>query len=210
MSDKKPKVLIVDDEEVVCDLLTRELGERGWACTTAFEAGDALIQLDSQRYNVALVDIRLPGTSGMELLREIRQNQPDTAVIMITAIDEVNTAVEAMKLGASDYIVKPFSLERVSGSLLLALEMATEQSKWWDTKDCYKEMNAIADGVMAKYDLLLGYSGLITREVSEVARELEIDETLVQRWVDARFRGVLERRERIQSAIHKLKSSAFT
>ncbi len=123
MVSKKPNVLIVDDEQVVCDLLHDELSERGYLCTTVLSGDDALGKLAKQDFDVVLLDIRLPGMSGMEVLREIWLNHGNTATIMITAVNDVDTAVEAMKLGASDYIVKPFDLDRVNTSIRAALKL---------------------------------------------------------------------------------------
>ena len=122
MTKKKPSVLIVDDEQVVCDLLHEELSDRGYLCTTALNGDDTFANLAKQDFDVILLDIRLPGMSGMEVLREIWLYHSSTTTIMITAVNDVATAVEAMKLGASDYIVKPFNLDRVDTSIRNALE----------------------------------------------------------------------------------------
>ncbi len=122
MISKNPRVLIVDDEQVVCDLLHDELSEGGYQCTTVLSGDDALAKLAAQDFDVVLLDIRLPGMSGMEVLREIWLNHGNTATIMITAVNDVGTAVEAIKLGASDYIVKPFGLNKIDTSIRTALE----------------------------------------------------------------------------------------
>ena len=124
MGDKKARVLIVDDEQVVCDLLHDDLSDRGYLCATALNGDEALKNLAKQDFDVVLLDIRLPGMSGMEVLREIWLNHSKTATIMITAVNDVDTAVEAMKLGASDYIVKPFELDRVDASIRTTLDQA--------------------------------------------------------------------------------------
>jgi len=71
MVDKKSRVLVVDDEQVVCDLLYDELSERGYLCTTVLDGSSALAKLATEDFDVVLLDIRPPGTSGMEVLREI-------------------------------------------------------------------------------------------------------------------------------------------
>lgn len=85
---------------MVCDLLREELSERGYLCTTVLRGDEALAKLAEQHFQVVLLDIRLPGMSGMEVLREIWLNHGNTATIMITAVNDVDTAVAAMKLGA--------------------------------------------------------------------------------------------------------------
>ena len=180
MITKKPSVLIVDDEQVVCDLLHDELSERGYLCTVALDGNNALAKLATQDFGVALLDIRLPGMSGMEVLREIWLNHCNTATIMITAINDVNTAVEAMKLGATDYIVKPFDLDRVDTSIRTALK--AKQA----TKKPSAEMDAIASGVEASLDPFAVRAKIETKRTIDIARQLGIAEKEVQRWAEAK------------------------
>jgi two-component system response regulator AtoC len=100
---------------------------------------------------------------------------------MITAVNDVDTAVEAMKLGASDYIVKPFELDRVDTSIRTALE--TKQA----IKKPPAEMEAIARGVEAKLDPFSAYSKVVTQRTVEVAQHLGIGEEEIQRWAAAKL-----------------------
>ena len=181
MAGEKPKILIVDDEQVVCDLLQDELSDRGYLCTTALDGDEALVNLAKQKFDVVLLDIRLPGMSGMEVLQEIWLNHINTATIMITAINDVDTAVEAMKLGALDYIVKPFDLDRVGTSIHAALE--TRQAP----KKPTIEIDAIARGVEAKLDPFSAYSKVVTQRTADIAHQLGIDEEEIQRWAAAKL-----------------------
>ena len=181
MAGEKPKILIVDDEQVVCDLLQDELSDRGYLCTTALNGDEALKNLAKQEFDVILLDIRLPGMSGMEVLREIWLNHIKTATIMITAVNDVDTAVEAMKLGALDYIVKPFELDRVDASIRNALEAKKT------LKNHPPEMDAIARGVEAKLDPFSAYSRVVTQRTADIARQLGIDEEEIQRWATAKL-----------------------
>ena len=176
MTSKKTRVLVVDDEPVICDLLRDELNEQGYNCTTVLSGNDALAKLAKVDFKVVLLDIRLPGMSGMEVLREIWLNHRDTATIMITAINDVATAVEAMKLGASDYIVKPFDLDRINDGIHNALKTKRATNK------TSAEMNAIALGVEAKLDSFSTYSKMATQRTVEIARQLGIAEEEIQRW----------------------------
>jgi DNA-binding NtrC family response regulator len=180
MVNKKPGVLIVDDEPVVCDLLHSELSERGYQCTAVLSGKDALAQLASQDFDAVLLDIRLPGMSGMDVLREIWLNHNTTATIMITAVNDVDTAVEAMKLGASDYIVKPFDLDRVDTSIRTALETKPT------AETAPSDMDAIARGVEARLDPLSSYSEMVTRRTIDIAWQLGIPEEEIQRWAVAK------------------------
>ena len=176
MVNQKPSVLIVDDEQVVCDLLHDELSEQGYLCTTVLNGKEALAKLEAEDFDVVLLDIRLPGMSGLEVLREIWLNHSDTATIMITAVNDVNTAVLAIKWGASDYLVKPFNLDRVDASIRTALE--TKQA----TIKPPTRMDAIARGVEKKLDPFSAFSRVVTERTIEIARQLGIAEEEIQRW----------------------------
>src|SRR5258708_18261067 len=103
-------VLIVDDDAIIREVLY-ELFSAENECNTAETAELALKLLESKGYNVAIVDISLPGMSGLELLGHIRQRWPDTHVIIITGIDYHQYIGELTKMGAVDYLVKPFHLQ---------------------------------------------------------------------------------------------------
>ncbi len=190
MAPKKPSVLIVDDEQVVCDLLYDELSEQGYQCTTALSGDDALAKLAEQDFEAVLLDIRLPGMSGMEVLRETWLNHRNAATIMITAVNDVSAAVEAMKLGASDYIVKPFDLDRVNTSIRTALEVKSAISK------PVAEIDAIAQGVEAKLDPFSAFSRVVVQRTVDIAQQLGFAEEEIQQW--AAIKATLdEERKRI-------------
>ena len=122
MSEKQATVLIVDDEEMVRRLLHQKLSGEGYRCEEAGTAEQALDKLRSNAVELVLLDIRMPGKSGTELLPDIKASYPDTAVIMATAITDTSTAIQCMKEGAYDYITKPFNLDEVVLSIDRALE----------------------------------------------------------------------------------------
>ena len=122
MVNKNIKILVVDDDQVVCDVVSQTLAMGGYRCTTVLRSGDALDKLATEKFNLVVLDIKLPDMSGIEVLRQIQSKRNDTPVIMLSAVNDVDTAVEAMKLGASDYIVKPFGLDRLDKSVRMALE----------------------------------------------------------------------------------------
>jgi len=122
MKEKKAKTLVVDDEELIRDLLVHTLNNYGYEVEAAGNADEALEKMDRSSLELALIDIRMPGKSGIELLREIVDKYPDTAVVMATQVNEIDTALTAMKMGAYDYITKPFTPSVVSQRIELALE----------------------------------------------------------------------------------------
>lgn len=122
MSGKREGILIVDDEEVIRRFLHQRLSSEGYQCQEASSADQALDELKSNPTELVLLDIKMPGKSGMELLPELKVRYPDTAVIMATAIADTSTAIQCMKEGAYDYITKPFNLDEVVLSVGKALE----------------------------------------------------------------------------------------
>ena len=121
MNEKK-SILIVDDESCVRELLAHFLNQKGYECITAANAHCALDILRRENIPLIISDIRMPGLDGMGLLQEVKQRKPLTEVIMATAITETATAVEAMRQGAHDYVLKPFDLNTVEASVQRALE----------------------------------------------------------------------------------------
>jgi len=122
MREKKDRILIVDDEAPIRRLLLQKLSKEGYQCLEAGNAEQALTVLHSQVVGLVILDIRMPGKSGLELLPEIGGQYPDTAVIMATASDGAATAINCMKQGAYDYLIKPFNLDEVVMSVERALE----------------------------------------------------------------------------------------
>ena len=108
MADYKTKVLVVDDEETVRVLLQRILQAAGYEAVIAANGKEALSVIADGGIDVVMLDINMPGLSGVEVLGKISADWPDLCVIMVTAVADVQTAVTAMKLGAHDYITKPF------------------------------------------------------------------------------------------------------
>ena len=115
-------ILIVDDEASIRKLLHQKLSNEGYQCLEAGSAEQALEKLGSNAISLVILDIRMPCKSGIELLPEIKASYPDTAVVMATATTDTNIAVQCMKLGAYDYITKPFNLDEVTISVDRALE----------------------------------------------------------------------------------------
>jgi DNA-binding NtrC family response regulator len=110
----KGSILVVDDEEIVRDSLASWLQEDGYRVDTAPDGPTALAKLAQQPYDILLVDLKMPGMDGMQVLAQAKSLQPDAPLIIMTAYATVDTAVQAMKQGAYDYLVKPFEAEELS------------------------------------------------------------------------------------------------
>src|SRR5437016_578853 len=101
-------VLVIDDEPVVLDLFQRALAEKGLSIRTAKNADEALALLEREGFGCVLTDKNLPGLDGIEIVRRVRQSQPYCACIVMTGYASTGSAVEALRLGAVDYLEKPF------------------------------------------------------------------------------------------------------
>lgn len=122
MFDRKGRVLVVDDEESVRALLERVLAREGYTVATAANGEDALGKVSRLDIEMVLLDIKMPGMSGMEVLRQLNASRPDIGVVMVTSVADMQTAVEAMKLGAHDYITKPFNADEVVRTVQKAIQ----------------------------------------------------------------------------------------
>lgn len=120
--NEKKRILIVDDESCVRELLVHFLNNKGYDCIQAENAQCALNILHQKNIPIIISDIRMPGLDGIGFLQEVKQKEPFTEVIMATALTETSTAVEAMRQGAYDYVVKPFDLKTVETSVRRAFE----------------------------------------------------------------------------------------
>jgi DNA-binding response OmpR family regulator len=126
---KGRSVLIVDDEKNILLTLSQSLEVLQLETDTATTGEEALTKLKEKDFGLILLDLRMPGIDGMEVLRQVREIRPDIRIIMISAYGTIELAVEAMKLGAVDFIQKPFSPEEIRGlvSRVLDREKLDEQ-----------------------------------------------------------------------------------
>ena len=119
----KCTILVVYDESSIRNSLGRRLEMKGYAPILAGNGEEALKRVSEQEFEVVILDIMMPGLSGLDVLRRIQTDQPETSVIMFTAMSDMSTAVNVMKLGAYDYVTKPFNLD----DILLRVEKARER-----------------------------------------------------------------------------------
>lgn len=107
--EERQSVLLVDDEAVVRNSLSEWLKDDGYDVVSAEDGESALELLEKKRFDTGVVDLKMPGIDGLEILKRTKQVNPNTNIIIITAYGTIENAVEAMKLGASDYLAKPFT-----------------------------------------------------------------------------------------------------
>ena len=124
---KGVKVLVIDDEKVVVDSVNKILTDEGYDVTTNLSGRDGLTEALHADYDIVLTDIRMPDIGGMKVLRDIKRSKPSLPVIMITGYASVQSSVQAMKLGAADYVEKPFTPDQLIKAVDTALETSASQ-----------------------------------------------------------------------------------
>jgi DNA-binding NtrC family response regulator len=112
-NEERPRVLIVDDEKFIRDILADFLGMEGYVVRTAEDGAAALNELNLAHYDLVISDLKMPRMGGIELLEQIGQAAPNALTVIMTGFGTVETAIDAMKRGAYDYILKPFKVEEV-------------------------------------------------------------------------------------------------
>jgi len=125
MSRADFQILIIDDEKTVCERLSAELERLGFSVETYTESAQALARIGAKRFSLVITDIKMRGPNGIEIMKFVRENHPSTRVIVITGFATVETARQALKEGAVDFIPKPFKLSELRE---LVLRLADESA----------------------------------------------------------------------------------
>ena len=199
--------IIVDDDKDICIFVDEVLADEGYLNEIAINAEDALLKIRNKHFDIALLDIRLPDISGIALLEIAQLFLKTTKIIMITAVNDADTAVQSIKLGALNYIVKPFTAEKLRKSIL-------ETRKIKSVAECvYKDYNrqnemelnfpekdevmpridAIAFGVDAQVDYFDFHSRIVTERTVSIAQDLGFPEKDIRQWEMTRNRLINNR-----------------
>jgi two-component system response regulator HydG len=136
----KGKILIVDDEGVVRSSLTEWFAGEGYMTRGVPNGRDALDAVDKQDWDLALIDLKMPGMDGVELQRQLRDRDPDLTVIMMTGFGTVETAVQALKQGAYDYLTKPIDPDELSHTVDKAMEVRRARRENVQLRECLEEI----------------------------------------------------------------------
>lgn len=123
---EKKKALVIDDEQIVLDSVSTLLRDEGFEVDVSLDGREGLDWAIERKYDVVFTDIRMPDIGGMKVLRDVKRVNPALPVIMITGYASVESAVQAMKLGAAEYIEKPFEPEQLLEAVSRALGMSME------------------------------------------------------------------------------------
>jgi len=190
-----PRCLVVDDEPRLRQVLVRLMEGDGFVCTEAGSGVEALEVLERQPVTLVLTDMRMPKMDGVELLREVRGRYPDTAVVLITAVAEVETAVSCLAIGAMDYLTKPFHLEEVRARVSQALEKRRLILENRDYQERLEErvaeqarrlevmflggIQSLAEALEVKDRYTRGHSVRVSQYSAAIARALDLDDETV-------------------------------
>src|SRR4029079_5117399 len=145
--EDRPRILVVDDEKVIRDMLADFLGMEGYYVRTAEDGTSALSELTKGHYDLVISDLKMPRMGGIALLDEIGKTAPDALTVIMTGFGTVETAIDAMKRGAYDYVLKPFRLDEVVQVVQRGIEkqrMAAENLRLREALSLYKVSEAIA------------------------------------------------------------------
>ena len=162
------RILIVDDEPFNLDLLEQELGDRGYVIERAADGAEALHKAEAERPDLVLLDYMMPGMSGLDVLREVRASESDVPVVMMTAHGSIQIAVQAMKLGAYDFVEKPFEPDHLALTVAKAIEHGRLK----------RGAVAVAEAADERYRLVPGKSLQMAHAV-ELARKTAASRTTV-------------------------------
>jgi DNA-binding NtrC family response regulator len=125
----KKRILLVDDEKDFVEALAERLRNRDFHVTTAFSGEEALDKLEEYNFDVAIVDVRMPGIDGIEALKELKKLKPLTEVLMLTGHGTIETAIEGMKYGAYDFLIKPCEIDKLLEKIGGACKRKAEQEE---------------------------------------------------------------------------------
>jgi DNA-binding response OmpR family regulator len=135
-------ILIIDDEASVRSTLRRVLQKAGFQVSSATNGSEALEKIAVERYHLVYLDIRMPGMSGLDVLQEIRKIKPELSVILLTAHASLQTALDAIRLGARDYLVKPIDPEVFVSQTRIILEEELKQHRSQEIRDQIAELRS--------------------------------------------------------------------
>ena len=173
METENARILIVDDEKAVRESLSNWFSDEGYQVDVAESGKEALAKLAHGNWDVFLIDIRMPGIDGLELQRKLKEAQPDATVIIMTAFASVETAVEGMKQGAYDYIIKPFDPDDLEHTIRNAVERKKLVSENQQLRTKIDELNLLHE--------IVGTSAATHRLLEQVAMVSASDTTVLIR-----------------------------
>ena len=192
---EKAKILIIDDDEAILDSCTQVLEKAGYDVKGARDGIEGLKFVKSESFHSVLLDLKLPGPDGMEILGHIKEDSPETPVIIITGYASVGSAVEAMKQGAFDYMAKPFSPKELRVTVKKAL---TSRKMIMENLYLRKELEA-----RGEFDMVVGNSEAMTAVLDVVQRVSPSESTVLITGESGTGKEILAREIHMHSLRHE-------
>ena len=169
---EKDRILVLDDEKVIQQLLVRTFGEDRYHVETAEDSYLALKRIKEEPFDLLITDLKMPGVSGMDVLKEVKNVNPHTEVIIITGYPTIELAVEAVKMGAFDFICKPFDLEHMKTTVGKCLEKQKSDIEGLNQLSQNEEMAAVGRlALRASYDITVPLQ-IILRTIESLKSDL--------------------------------------
>ncbi len=206
---EKFRILVVDDELPVCKSIASTLAGSEYVVDTALSGEEGLEMQEKKHYDAIIADLMMPGISGLELLKKVKENRPDTMMIMITGYPSIRTAVEAVRIGAFDYLPKPFTPNDLRSIVSRALtrkrvvQQKVEQSRVLEELPVPEGLYVIPDNSWAKVEddgsVLVGIHHMLLVTIKKIAT-IEYPKLNETRYQGEACVRIIESEERI----HKL------
>ena len=168
---KKISILVVDDELSIREAFYDWLKQDGYEVETAADGLEALAKVKERHYDIMLIDVKMPNMDGITLLKRLKEEDPDTAVVMMTAYGAIQDAVEAMKLGANDYLLKPFELDELSLTIEKLVQIQTLAMENLILKDQVASFS--------RFDNLIGQSAPMLKLFETIINVAQSDATVL-------------------------------
>ena len=191
------QVLVVDDEDAIRQALERFITRLGHKAVMARDGVSALERVAQHRFDLMLCDVRMPGVSGVELVPKVLERDPDVAILMLTAVDEPRTAVECLKLGAYDYLIKPVDLDELELAMRTALrrrklEIERRELERWLATEVSERTRELEEKTAALEDVAFGALAAASKwhgadaAIRTLAKELGMTEEEVRKEIQVR------------------------
>ena len=172
-SAARPRILVVDDEENLCAFMKLMLAKEGYDVTTTVSAHEALDLLSDDGMDLVFTDLMMPEMNGLDLVRKLRELRPETECVVMTAFASVDSAIEALKLGAADYITKPFNLEELK---IIVRQLLSRRRIEEENRRLHAEL-----GDRTTLDRFMGTSASVVQLKELVTRVASTDSTVLIR-----------------------------
>ncbi|MEA2641111.1 MAG: hypothetical protein QOF51_2505 [Chloroflexota bacterium] len=177
LGSETPRLLVVDDEENVLTTLAAILEQEGYEVVAAGNAADALTHIRNERFDLLLTDLRIEGSSGLELLTALRERSPETPSVMLTGYASLESAIDAIREGAYDYLIKPCHVDELKATVARAIERGVLgralRERLGELNEANSKLRTLSEGLQERVDQATAKLRHSVDELAETNRQLE-------------------------------------